>query len=68
MFCFPCAASDDDKIKNPEYPGDGKLTCKFGRLTLSRYQEIDTKDKCVTCICRQPPFLTCTHELDCYNR
>jgi len=66
--CCPVAwqcPSSDDKVQPSQTTLDPKLACKFGALTLKRYDRLETNDKCITCLCNQGPVLTCTKQANC---
>lgn len=67
QFSFRFIAKSSDKVKNTDVIGDAKITCKFGDLTLNRYQELETGNKCETCKCLQPPLLACVQDVNCSN-
>lgn len=48
-----------------ELEADVHLECRFGNETLAVGDEVKTKNKCVSCICKLPPMLHCITSLNC---
>lgn len=64
-FClFRLIAQKGDTVE-PKSAADEKLTCAFGDVTLKRGDKLNTGDKCLTCECSIPPYLTCTKTSEC---
>lgn len=57
-------AAKSDAIESKS-AADEKLTCAFGDLTLKRGDKLKTGDKCLTCECSVPPFVTCIKTNEC---
>lgn len=65
--CFPFLAKDNPNVDiiPTTITARNTLVCKFGDTNVKLHEGIHTGNKCRTCTCKIPPFLTCIEMPDC---